>query len=92
MHTESSPLAGKTVTVHPVEPIQVLVDGAEFQVEDWWDTLTGGSWMFADGNPACLGYAMRSGFSGGKIPLDNEVLYGKVNGLGYLVHVSEIEE
>ena len=49
--------------------------------------------MFADGNPACLVYAMRTAFSKTKVPTDNEVVYGKTdNGLGHLLHVSEIEE
>ncbi|PQM51799.1 hypothetical protein C5U48_12790 [Mycolicibacter virginiensis] len=60
----------------------------EYHVEDWWDRLAGGSWMFADGNPAAMAYAVRSAFKG--LPIDNEVLYGKVGALGYLVHVSEI--
>lgn len=90
MHSQTCDLAGKTVTVHPAAEFQLAVDGAEFQVEDWWDTLTGGSWMNADGNPAAMGYAMRAGMGG--LPLDNEVVYGKIGALGYLIHVSEIEE
>jgi hypothetical protein len=90
MHSERSPLAGKFVTV------KAKLYGASehqvhtFHVEDWWDKMTGGSWMDANGNPAAMNYAIRSGFAG--LPLDNEVLYGKVGGLGYLVHVSEIQE
>ena len=44
--------------------------------------------MLMDGNPAALQYGMRSGFSG--LPTDNEVVYGKVGMLGYLIHKSEI--
>lgn len=63
--------------------------GSEYDVEGYWDDLTGGSWMFANGNPAALNYAIRSATIG--LPLDNNVLYGKVGAFGYLVHVSEIE-
>lgn len=64
------------------------IDGAEIHVEDYWDRVTGGSWMFANGNPAALQYAMRSVFAG--LPTDDEVVYGKVDGLGHIVHVSEL--
>lgn len=82
MHTEPSPLAGHYVTV--------TVDGKEYlyHVEDWWDHLAGESWMYAEGNPAALKYAMRAGLAG--LPVDDEVLYGKIGGLGHLVHISEI--
>ncbi len=62
---------------------------AEYRVEDWWDRVAGKSWMDCDGNPACLAYAVRSA---GRFPLDNEVVYGKSHGMGYLVHVSELGE
>jgi len=82
IHSDTSPLAGATVTLD-------LGSGpVEFVVEDWWDRVAGKSWMFADGNPAAMGYAVRSGVKG--LPIDNEVLYDKVGGLGHLVHVSEI--
>lgn len=79
MHTESHPLAGKTVKAL----------GEEYRLEDWWDVLTGGSWMNADGNPAAMNYAVRSAVAG--LPLDDEVVYGKVGAFGHLVHVSELE-
>lgn len=68
----------------------VVVPGAVYEVEGWWDVLTGGSWMDAEGNFAAMHYAMRSGFH--QIPLDNEVLYGHIGALGHIVHVSEIGE
>ena len=46
--------------------------------------------MDSQGNPACIKYAFRSGFGG--LPPDNEVVYGKVGALGYLVHSSELGE
>lgn len=85
MHAESHALAGQTV--------QASLKGGtvsiEFRVEDWWDRMTGGSWMSATGNPAALMYAMRSA---SVLPLDDEVVYGKdlSTGLGHIVHVSEL--
>lgn len=92
-HSNPSPLAGTTVKIkdgikHPqVESFA----GSEFQVEDWWDRLGQGSWMMCEGNPACLVYAMRTGFAKPPIPTDDEVLYGKVGSFGHLVHISEID-
>ena len=83
IHTKEHPLAGETVTISMGE-----YKDEEYRIEDWWDRVSGKSWMFCDGNPACLKYAMHSGFGG--LPTDNEVLYGKIGGLGYLIHVSEL--
>jgi hypothetical protein len=90
MHNTKHPLAGKTVAlVGSIDPVQgQVVDGAEFRVEDYWDAVSGKSWMFSDGNPAALQYAMRSGMSG--LPIDDEVVYGKIGYFGHLVHVSEL--
>lgn len=88
MHNESHPLAYKTVTLNEnaKDPVQgQVVAGAEFMVEDWWDKLTGKSWMFSDGNFAALHYAMRDPSN---TPLDDEVVYGKIGALGHIVHVS----
>ena len=84
-HEEPHPLAGKTVKIIAGE-----YEGKHYWIEDWWDKITGGSWMFAEGNPACLQYAMRSGL--GNLPTDDEVVYGKIGALGHLVHVSELGE
>lgn len=81
---ESSPLAGKTVKI---KANAVDVGGNEYHVEDYWHLIAGKSWMFCDGNPACLDYAMRNI----GLPTDNNVLYGKIGGAGKLVHISEIE-
>ena len=89
---EPHPLAGQTVQLAGIidHPNFGVMESPDFEVEDWWIRLTGGSWMVADGNPACLLYAMRSGFAG--LPVDNWVVYGKVNNRGTLVHVSELPE
>ena len=90
-HQSPHPKANQVVklkkgTTHP----QYDLDGVDFYLEDWWDHLTGGSWKYADGNPACLIYAIRAGMT--DLPRDDEVVYGKVNGMGVLIHSSEIEE
>ena len=77
---ERSPLAGCEVKT---------CDGQVFLVEDWWENVYGRSWMVAIGNPAAMIYAIRIGKKG-TVPLDNEVLYGKIGGMGYLFHVSEL--
>ena len=63
--------------------------GKEFRAEDYWINFYDTSWMFQKGNPACMIYAMRSGFA--RLPIDNNVIYGKIGGLGWLIHESEIE-
>ena len=92
IHETSSELAGSTVKIKSEVKHPHFEDfgGSSFIVEDWWDKLSGKSWMFCDGNPACLVYVIRCGLAG--VPLDDEVLYGKTdNGLGHLAHVSEID-
>jgi len=93
LHNEKSLLAGKKVKIKKgIKHPQILnFGGSEILIEDWSDRVIGQSWMFANGNPACLIYAVRTGFSKLNIPTDNEVLYGKINGLGHLVHISELE-
>ncbi|SCZ14064.1 hypothetical protein SAMN02799641_05730 [Rhodococcus erythropolis] len=85
IHTEPHPLAGQTVEIKQIDG-----ETLEYRLEDWWDRVYGSSWMFADGNPAALNYAMRAGFAG--LPVDNEVVYGKAGAFGQLIHVSEIVE
>lgn len=94
MHSESHPLAGKTVVLESKgDPTrEIVVPGATYHIEDWWDSeyIGGGSWMNAVGNPACLQYALRGGLV--NLPIDNEVVYGKIDDFGHLVHVSELGE
>lgn len=94
IHQDKSALAGQTVKVASwvKHPQNKNFGGADILIEDWWDRVYGSSWMFAQGNPACLVYAMRTGFSTKPVPDDDEVLYGKTDdGLGHLIHLSEIE-
>ncbi|MGY5048242.1 hypothetical protein ACWDE0_21820 [Streptomyces sp. 900105755] len=86
-HTTPHPLAGETVTVKAKLDSSGITEH-EFRLEDWNDRLFGQSWMDMQSHPACLKYAVRSGLAG--LPLDNEVVYGKVGHFGHLVHVSEI--
>jgi hypothetical protein len=91
IHNESSPLAGKTVRIK-AGYIHSQVEnfaGSEFRVEDWWDRVSGISWMFQKGNPACLVYSLR--IVPNFLPLNDEVLYGKIGPFGHLVHITEIE-
>lgn len=80
IHEHDHPQAGQEITV-----VNGMFAGALFRIENWWDRIAGRSWMVCDGNPACLQYAIRSNH-----PIDDEVIYGKIEGLGYLLHVSEL--
>jgi len=60
----------------------------KIKIEGLWRDVFGSSWMFANGNPACLHYAMRSAKD--NLPTDDKVYYGKINGMGHLVHESEL--
>lgn len=91
IHSEKHPLAGATVILHPVNPYEDVQESAEYRIEDWWDRVAGKSWMDCEGNPACIQYAVRSSIPN-NIPMDDEVVYGKIGYLGYLVHVSELGE
>jgi len=85
MPREQSKYAGQTVTI-----MAGKLQGQTYRVEDWWENVSGSSWMFAQGNPACLSFAMRVGLQDFQVPIDDEVLYGKIDGFGNLVHISEI--
>ena len=69
------------------------IGGNEFIAEDYWINIYPyKSWMVSDGNPACLIYAMRTGTAKDyRIPFDDKAVYGKIGGMGYLVHESELE-
>lgn len=91
---EKSPYAGMVVKTKPDVGIDLTsgrsLGDLEFHIEDWWENVSGQSWMNSDGNPAAMNYAFRIDMGGGKVPLDNEVLYGKIGWFGYLFHVSEL--
>lgn len=85
-----SPLAGQTVRIKPSvgSGFRTKLADRPFEVEDWWENVAGKSWKICDGNPACIIYAIRSGKEG--LPMDDDVLYGIIDGLGFLIHVSEL--
>ena len=86
-HSEPHPMAGATVTI-----AKGPFKGWQYAIEDWWDRMSGGSWMFAQGNAACIAYAKRTGGYGDTPPWDDNVVYGKIGGLGKLIHTSEIQK
>jgi len=94
MHAESHPMAGKTVTLLPgtADPQRgIVVAGAEFEVEDWYDYEKGrgGGHSWQEDQTFTTGwYAVRREATG--LPLDDEVVYGHIRGLGHIVHISEI--
>lgn len=85
-HNEAHPLAGETVVL-----ASGYFAGQSYWVEDWWDRIAGRSWTGCNGNPACLEYAVRSGTVDGD-PVDDEVVYGKIDGLGKLIHIRHLPE
>jgi hypothetical protein len=93
MHEQAHPLAGQMVELNgkagdlmqgEVEP------GAQFRIEDWADRVFQNTWQAASmfGNWAAKHYGLRAQANG--LPIDDEVLYGKIGALGHVVHVSEI--
>lgn len=88
LHKNPHRLAGQTVRIAQHIP---ELGGEEFIVEDYWDRISGRSWSVSDGSLSCCDYAFRIGMRYPTAPPDDEVLYGKVRGLGKLVHVSELE-
>ena len=94
IHKEKSELAGKTVRIKKHVEHRQYSDfgGSEFIVEDWLDRINGKSWMGCLNRPACLIYACRLMIRSSMLPIDDEVLYGhRKDGLGSLVHISELE-
>jgi hypothetical protein len=89
MHAQPHELAGQTVKLALLSrDAPTIKTGDDFRVEDWWDRVSGSSWMGANGNPACIKYAIRSGRA--HIRADDEVVYGKVGWFGHLIHASEL--
>ena len=80
-----SPLAGKTVKIKSGD-----LAGLEITIEDWWENVSGKSWMASGFSPAAVQYAAR--VQRANLPRDDDVVYGKVlSGIGCLVHVSELD-
>lgn len=84
IHNEIHQLARQTVEI-----TEGQFKGQQFILEDWWDRLGQGSWKICTGNPACIEYAVRVLME--PIPQDDEVVYGKIDGLGKLIHVTQLD-
>ncbi|NEB92393.1 hypothetical protein [Streptomyces bauhiniae] len=87
-HNSPHPLAGQTVTVNA--HLHGNSGPHEFTVEDWNDRVFGQSWAAMERHPASMAYAIRTAWE--NLPLDNEVIYGKVGPFGHLIHVTEIQD
>lgn len=95
IHEKQHPLKGQTVVLNSntVDNVRgIVIEGAEFVVDDWWDRINGGSWMYAKNNWAAMHYGMRSALQENSLPLDDEVVYGKIGIYGHIVHASELGE
>lgn len=80
--------AGKEVQIKNGE-----LKGNYYVIEDYWDRIDEKDWSDPNrrGNPACLLYSRRIAFQDFQVPRDNEVLYGKIGMMGFLVHEKELE-
>jgi hypothetical protein len=84
---DPSPYAGQTVRLR-AEAAEL--GGHRAEVADWYDRVGNGvSWRDNPGDPRAAGYSVRRGLGG--LPDDDDVLYARVDGMGQLVHVTEIE-
>jgi hypothetical protein len=92
-HPKQHPLSGMTVKLNSSahDPQREMIEpGMEFAVEDWYDRIGNGSWYAGVQTWATQWYCKRQMTT--FIPLDNEVVYGKIGHLGHLVHVTELGE
>ena len=85
-HNAPHPHAGETVQVRT--ELHTGMYSGEAVLEDWWDRVAGMSWRESVGNPAALQYALKAGMQ--NLPLDDEVVYVKINSRGHLLHASEL--
>ena len=70
------------------------LSGETFIIEDWFCNVVGESWMWAEGNITALIYGARIahyGKNNGVPIVDDDVLYGKIAGMGYAFNVRELE-
>lgn len=63
--------------------------GSEIHIEGLWSQIHGTQWYHCESNIACVIYGLRC--IENNLPIDDAVYYGKINGLGHLVHISELE-
>ena len=97
MHDTDHPLADKRVKLNSTaeDPLRgILIPGAIFEVENWYDRVDPSrpySWKDSVHQTfTTMHYDQRVNYLG-RTP-DDEVVYGHVNGLGHIVHTSELGE
>jgi len=84
---DPSDYAGKTVRLRPDA---AELGGHRAEVVDWYErTGTGVSWHDNPSDPRAQNYAIRRAL--GNLPYDDDVLFARVDGMGQLIHVTEIE-
>lgn len=85
---DTSPYAGKTVRLRVAA---VELGGYDVQVVDWYENIGNKvKWRDAIGrDPRAEGYNLRHGLAG--LPDDDDVLFGRVDGMGQIIHRTEIE-
>ncbi len=81
IHPDPHPLAGQKLRT---------TNGEDYILEDWWDRISGESWKYCTSNIAAMNYAATVAQL--RLPTDDQVVYGKINGLGFLLHVTELAE
>jgi hypothetical protein len=63
--------------------------GHRIRIEDTWENISGRKIMDSCKNFSELNYHKR--VNEDNLPLDDNVYYGKIDHLGYIVHASELE-
>jgi hypothetical protein len=84
---DPSDYAGKTVRLRPDA---AELGGQQAEVVDWYERLGDGvSWRDNPGDPRAENYRLRHALGG--LPDDDDVLFARVDGMGQLIHLTEIE-
>ena len=84
---DPSPYAGQTVRLRADA---AELGGHKAAVVDWYERLGDKvSWRDNPSDPRAMGYIVRRGL--GALPADDDVLFARVDGMGQLIHLSEIE-
>ena len=68
-----------------------VISGKDITILGYWDEINGKGWSQSNGNMAAVMFAFRIGFSGYPPPPDDQVLYGKIGSISYLVCIDELE-
>lgn len=93
MFMEKYKYAGQTLITKDnvgMSSFRTNLGNKEFVAEDYWINITGKSWKDSNGNPVALEYAFRMGMRLGEVPLDDKVVYGKIDNFGHMFHESEL--